>query len=133
MSVNIVAISNHIYTPWGVKYESLKWDDTWVVMLGIANKEVKGIRPYTNNDPFHKLYKYSINNIITWFDINVLQSMTVHNDQTTRVKLRIAQSMLDKARIDNNLRNKFKDAILDTYKTFHNSMWNKYLDSELPF
>lgn len=133
MSVNIVAISNHIYTPWGVKYESFKWDKTWVVMLGIANKEVKGIYPYTNKDPFHKLSKYSVNNIITWFDINVLQSMTVHNEQTTRVRLRIVQSMLDKTNIDNNLRNKFKDAILNTYKMFHNSMWNRYLDLELPF
>ena len=133
MSVNIIAITNHTYTPWGIKYESFEWDNTWVVVLGIANKEVKGISPYANDDPFHKLYKYSINNIITWFDINVLQYMTVHNEQTTRVRLRIVQSMLDKANIDNNLRNKFKDAILNTYKMFHNSMWNRYLDLELPF
>ena len=133
MHVNMIAITNHTYTPWGIKYESFKWDNTWVVMLGIANKEVKGISPYTNDDPFHKLSKYSINNIITWFDINVLQSMTVHNEQTTRVRLRIVQSMLDKTNIDNNLRNKFKDAILNTYKMFHNSMWNTYLDLELPF
>lgn len=134
--VRISSITNHIYTPFGTRYDSYYWDDTWLFLLGMEKKERQQIRPFDCcKDIFHDNI-YSMQYLLYFFDQNVLQSLTVKDINTTMIRLRIAQSIVDKTYILKDYKDlciKAKNAFVDTCIKMSKDMWDKHLSRELPF
>lgn len=133
MSIKVHCISNNVYTKLGKRYDSFSWNEDWKIILGIIKKELNSI-------PLHKSCKtvlfseYTLTYVIYWYDKNILQQIdkvTIFTP-TLDVRLRIAQSLVDKLAFDNNLKRIIKQCLVNTYKEFRIAAYEEY-SKELPF
>lgn len=132
----VCSLYSRVYTPWGRPYDFFNWDNFWSTLLAIADKELRG---YVNHKKI-ELNNYTINHLLSWYNTNVLQAVSVNNGQLTSVRIRIACGMVDKVKLfkDNpNLARKTKECFTDTYRQFYCDCWNCYcklcIDPQLPF
>lgn len=138
--VAVHSLTNRVYTRWGQNYGTFKWDNIWIALLGIARKERQQIHPYENTRaPFHNPKLCFMNHAIYWFDTFVLQQIdpeNLSNEQTLRVRLRIAQGLIDRnPHLGDEFKARAKDAFVNIFHQMWTASWNyrfKYIDP-LPF
>ena len=138
--VVVHSLTNRVCAKSGRRYYTFKWDNIWVMLIGLARKERQQIHPYENmRDPFHNPELCFTNHAICWFDRNVLQEISpwnMDNIKTLRVRLRIVQGMMEKNKhIPKSLLPKVQAALVDIFYQFYFDAWDfrlKYID-KLPF
>lgn len=139
MSVVIQSLTNRVSTMWGRRYCDMEWDNVWLMLIGIANKEIKGLRTCNIKDPFHYYKQCEVNNCICWFDRNIIQQINpwdLSNEKTLRVRLRIVICMISKSRhIPDVMLPRIIAAMTNIFNQFLKDAWDwrlKYLE-QLPF
>lgn len=139
MSVVIQSLTNRVSTMWGRRYCDMEWDNVWLMLIGIANKELKGLPPYNIKDPFHSHKQCEVNNCICWFDRNIIQQINpwdLSNEKTLRVRLRIVICMISESRhIPDVMLPRIIAAMTNIFSQFLKDAWDwrlKYLE-QLPF
>lgn len=106
MEVNY--LTNHVYTNWGKRYSSFNWTEEW--------------KPFINN------HSKSVNKILAWFDMNILQRIGKDTKFTTDVRIRIVCGMINKISyytLSREMKLSFMECIWDIYKQF-NSSFDEY-------
>lgn len=116
------SLTNHVYTPWGIRYNEFKWRNEWYTFLKLYDKELK------ETDSFRKNTTNSVSHIICWFDRNVIQQISIDNKVTIQVRIRIICGMINKLfipTVTREMKIEFMECIWDTYKQMDKS-WSDY-------
>lgn len=127
--MDIHALTNRVYTPWGKPYSKMCWRNSWNVYINLATRERK-----TSN--FKEITP--INHIIYWFDTNILQRIGKDSSNTLDVRIRIICGLINKLshkEISIDMKREFMECIWDAYKKFSKDYveWHcKYILS-IPF
>ena len=135
--VIVEALTNKVSTKWA-RYSSFTWDNIWLTIIGIAKKERLGLHPFYIEDSLHNPKKCKVNDAMCWFDQNVLQEINpwdLTNLTTLRVRLRIAQGLINNPNMPKNLIPIAQNAMVNIFNQMVKSAWDfrlKYID-ELPF
>lgn len=116
------SLTNHVYTPWGVRYNEFKWRNEWYTFLKLYDKELK------ETNSFRKNTTNSVSHIICWFDRNIIQRIGIDNKVTIQVRIRIICGMINKLfipTVTREMKIEFMECIWDTYKQMDKS-WSDY-------
>lgn len=121
-------LTDNIYLPFGIRYDSLKWLNEWYTFLNIYERERKEewIKPDT------------VGYIICWFDKKVLQCFYKCNDATLLVRLRIAVCMINNIspnKLSPYMKHWFMQCLWDTYRKVEiaYTLWYARNIAQLPF